>query len=93
MATTGPEVIWGPLWGPSGTLPSAKERPLAITDSQWGGWEPRGGRSSSSGGTQAQLFQPDSISRLRQDLLVSLRANPSLQKLVDNYEAWERNYR
>jgi hypothetical protein len=53
--------------------------------------------------TDGSSFVPKSISQpfkpgngptdLTSSIILYARRNPSLQKLVDNYEAWERNYR
>jgi hypothetical protein len=41
----------------------------------------------------SQPFKPGNGQDLTQSIILYARRNPSLQKLVDNYEAWERNYR
>lgn len=59
-----------------------KQRPLAITDAST--FFPKG---------ISQPFKPGNGTDLTTSLILYARRNPSLQKLVDNYEAWERNYR
>ena len=70
------------------TLPSpwqglawGKERPLALTDSSF---FPK---------NLSQTLKAGDGTDLKRELILYARRNPSLQKLVDNYEAWERNYR
>lgn len=67
-----------PPWG----LTWGKERPLALTDATT--FFPK---------SIGQQFKPGNGQDLTQSIILYARRNPSLQKLVDNYEAWERNYR
>lgn len=75
----GPQPPWQD-WGGG-----AKQRPLAITDAST--FLAKGISNSWKPGTGSEALP--SV----QQLILYARRNPSLQKLVDNYEAWERNYR
>lgn len=104
MTATGP--IQGPdaLQLPWSSPWLANKQPMAMIEgpssSSSASFYPMSGQRSSHGAvtgrasTSTQQQTPDSItSKFRQDLLLIASRNPSLQKLVDNYEAWERNYR
>jgi hypothetical protein len=93
MGSQGPTEVLTLGW-PS--FPPAAQAPGAFSEGPFlsqgfkaqPGYKAGGGREPGSG-----QGSKDIAGRLRQELIVYARRNPSLQKLVDSYEEWERSYR